>query len=258
MRSRRPLVFGNWKMNGTGQDALDLAGAIAAHGRLETGMLAVFPPFTQLREVARHLHGTGILVGAQDCHESANGAFTGSVSARMIADAGATGVIVGHSERRQGLGESDALVLAKVQAAISAGLATVVVCIGETEAEHAESRTLEVLHAQIEGSLPSDVDTGRLVLAYEPVWAIGTGRMPTAAEVGHVHGQLRAKLVDYLDGDGAAVPILYGGSVKSSNAATMLAIVGVDGALVGGASLDAAEFVKIFMSGGGRFAPPRS
>ena len=169
------------------------------------------PPFTQLREVARHLHGTGILVGAQDCHESANGAFTGSVSARMIADAGATGVIVGHSERRQGLGESDALVLAKVQAAILAGLATVVVCIGETEAEHAESRTLEVLHAQIEGSLPSDVDTGRLVLAYEPVWAIGTGRMPTAAEVGHVHGQLRAKLVDYLDGDGAAVPILYGG-----------------------------------------------
>lgn len=254
MPARRPLVFGNWKMNGLGQDARTLADALKAQGRPEQGRLGVFPPFVQLADVARQLEGSGILVGAQDCHEAAKGAFTGSVSAAMIADAGASAVIVGHSERRHGLGESDAQVRAKAVAALAAGLSTIVICIGETEAEYLAKQTLDVLDRQIEGSIPADMDVEKLVVAYEPVWAIGTGRTPTLAEIGQVHAHLRQKLVAHLAGDGRSLPIQYGGSVKGSNAGEILAVPEVGGALVGGASLDPVDFSKIFTAGGGRFA----
>ena len=258
MASRRPLVFGNWKMNGTIEQALPLIDAMTAQGRPIEGMLAVFPPFTLLEQVARRLDGSGILLGAQDCHQAAQGAFTGSISAPMIKDCGADAVILGHSERRHGLGETDALVLEKANAALVADVGTIVICIGETEDDHVQRRTLAVLRKQIEGSIPKRLDARRLVLAYEPVWAIGSGRTPSAEEVAVVHAELRRGLVKHLDGDGASVPILYGGSVKAANAAAMLTIPDVDGALVGGASLDGSEFIKIFTSGGGSFAPLRS
>ncbi|WP_051329424.1 triose-phosphate isomerase [Geminicoccus roseus] len=254
MPARRPFVFGNWKMNGLGSDALALAAALKAEGRPAEGTLAVFPPFTQIAVVAQHLEGSGILVGAQDCHEAAKGAYTGSISAGMVADAGATAVLLGHSERRHGLGETDSQVRAKAEAALAAGLDTLVICIGETEAEYLDKATLQVLDRQIEGSIPAGIDVERLVVAYEPVWAIGTGRTPTIEEIGQVHAHLRQKLVAHLDGDGSTVPIQYGGSVKGSNAGSILAVPDVDGALVGGASLDPAEFTKIFTAGGGRFA----
>jgi triosephosphate isomerase len=258
MPSRRPIVFGNWKMNGLGKDARALADALKGQGRPAEGMLGVFPPFTQLAAVAERLAGSGIVVGAQDCHEAAKGAFTGSVCASMIADAGATAVILGHSERRHGLGETDALVQAKAQAALAAGLAMVVICIGETEAEYLDKRTLAVLDRQIEGSVPADVEAARLVVAYEPVWAIGTGRTPTIDEIGQVHAHLRQKLVGHLGESGRSVPVQYGGSVMGANAEAILGVADVDGALVGGASLDPAEFTKIFTAGGGRFAAPGS
>ncbi len=258
MPSRRPLVFGNWKMNGLGKDAQALAGALAAQGRPVAGTLAVFPPFTQIAQVAAELAGTGILVGAQDCHEAAKGAFTGSVSAAMVADAGATAVILGHSERRHGLGETDALVRAKAEAALAAGLGTIVICIGETEAQYLAKQTLDVLDRQVEGSIPPGIDPDKLVIAYEPVWAIGTGRTPTLDEIAQVHAHLRAKLAGQLGEAGRSVPIQYGGSVKGANAQTILAVADVDGALVGGASLDPAEFIQIFTAGGGRLARPGS
>jgi triosephosphate isomerase len=176
----------------------------------------------------------------------------------MVADAGAAAVILGHSERRHGLGETDELILSKARAALAAGLGTVVICIGETEAEYLDKRTLAVLDRQVEGSIPADIDADRLVVAYEPVWAIGTGRTPTIDEIGQVHAHLRQRLVGHLGEKGRTVPIQYGGSVKGSNAEAILAVADVDGALVGGASLDPAEFTKIFTAGGGRFAAPGS
>ncbi|WP_159715867.1 triose-phosphate isomerase [Geminicoccus flavidas] len=258
MPSRRPLVFGNWKMNGLAADARALAAALAEAGQPEAGTLAVFPPFTQLAQVAAQLRGSGIIVGAQDCHEAAKGAFTGSVSAAMVADTSATAVLLGHSERRHGLGETDALVRAKAEAALAAGLGTLVICIGETEAEYLDGQTLAVLDRQVEGSIPDGIDAAKLVVAYEPVWAIGTGRTPTTEEISQVHAHLRGKLIGQLGEAGRDVPIQYGGSVKGSNAAAILGVPDVDGALVGGASLDPAEFLKIFIAGGGRLARPGS
>ena len=245
----KPVVLGNWKMNGLRADGLALVGALADRAARLTGTLGVFPPTTMLAPVARRLEGSGIMVGGQDCHERASGAFTGSLSAALLKDAGARAVIVGHSERRHGLGETDALVRAKATAALEAGLLAVV-CIGETEQEWLDGRTLERLDAQLAGSLPEGADAARLVVAYEPVWAIGTGRTPSAADIVAVHGHLRARVADLVAG-GATVPLLYGGSVKAANAADIMAQPAVDGALVGGASLDPREFWAIYQAGGG-------
>lgn len=251
MELTRPIVFGNWKMHGLRAEARDLASALAslaAGGQGAAGTLGVFPPATVLAEVVSLLDGTGVVVGAQDCHEREKGAFTGSLSAHMLRDAGAAAVIVGHSERRQLLGEADALVRAKAEAALAAGLLAVV-CVGETEAEYLAGRTLERLAEQLEGSLPRDAPPGRLVVAYEPVWAIGTGRTPSSADIARTHASVAGQLAA-LAGEGGSVPLLYGGSVKAENAREILAIPGVDGVLVGGASLDAAGFWSILKAGG--------
>jgi triosephosphate isomerase len=249
MALARPVVLGNWKMNGLRAEGLALVGALADRAARLSGTVGVFPPATLLSGVARRLDGSGILVGAQDCHERASGAYTGSLSATLLKDAGAQAVIVGHSERRHGLGETDALVKAKAAAALDVGL-KVVVCVGETEQEWLDGRTLARLEAQLPGSLPQGVDADRLVVAYEPVWAVGTGRTPGLADIEAVHRHLRALLVDAVVG-GETVPLLYGGSVKAGNAGDIMAQPSVDGALVGGASLDAREFWAIYQAGGG-------
>lgn len=245
----RPVVFGNWKMHGLRTEALALAGGLSDAVPSPRGTLGVFPPATVLAEVAKRLAGTGILVGGQDCHSEAKGAFTGSISAPMLKDAGAAAVIVGHSERRHGLGETDALVKAKAQAALAAGL-LVVLCIGETEAQWLEGSTLDVLQAQLEGSWPEGGTGEGVVLAYEPVWAIGTGRTPTLEDIGRTHGFIGERLRALVP-TGEPVAVLYGGSVKAENSGEIMKVPGVDGVLVGGASLDAAGFVSIYRAGGG-------
>lgn len=249
MRLARPIVFGNWKMNGLRADGLALAGALAQRAVRLSGTLGIFPPFTILHAVAQRVCETGILVGGQDCHEKSFGAYTGSISAPMLVDAGAKAVILGHSERRHGLGETDALVRAKLLAARAAGL-LVVLCVGETEEERLAGRHEERLWAQLDGSLPEGIGPEGLVVAYEPVWAIGTGRTPTSADIVATHAAVRRMLARRVVG-GDAIPILYGGSVKPDNAAEIMACAGVDGVLVGGASLDAAAFWSIYQAGGG-------
>lgn len=246
MRPTRPIVLGNWKMHGLRAPGVALARAVAA-GAGPAATLGVFPPATILHAVAEALAGSTVLVGGQDCHHASQGAYTGSVSAAMLADAGATWTLLGHSERRHGLGEDDPLIAAKARAAIAAGLG-VVICVGETEAEYVAGATLERLAAQVEGSIPADLPADRLIVAYEPVWAIGTGRTPADAEIARAHAHLRALLGRRLAG-GEQVPLLYGGSVKSGNAGAILATANVDGALVGGASLDAGEFLAIAAAG---------
>jgi triosephosphate isomerase len=242
-----PVVLGNWKMHGLRADGLALAGTIAERAHRLSGTLGVFPPATLIQQVARRVEGTNIIIGAQDCHESDQGAFTGSISAPMIRDAGGTAVILGHSERRHGLGETSAMIARKTRAARGAGL-LVVLCIGETEAEYLEGSRDAVLASQIEASLPEDSAPDGLVIAYEPVWAIGTGRTPTVDEIAETHAFVQSRLVEK---GLAGVPILYGGSVKPENAADILSIDHVDGALVGGASLDAQSFWSIYTAGGG-------
>ena len=188
--------------------------------------------------------GSGIGIGAQDCHPEASGAHTGDISAEMIADAGGSFIIVGHSERRADHGESDAVVRAKAEAAIRAGLVAIV-CVGETEAQRRGGQTLAVVGSQLDGSIPPGLTGAQLVVAYEPVWAIGTGLTPTPADVAEVHAFIRERLAILLGADGAGVRILYGGSVKPSNAAELMTVPNVDGALVGGASLKAADFMGI-------------
>lgn len=240
----RPIVFGNWKMHGLRAEALTLASALAEGAGSAKGTLGVFPPATVLSSVAERLAGSGIIVGGQDCHEAEKGAFTGSLSAAMLKDAGARAVIVGHSERRHGLGESDALVKAKAEAALEQGL-LVVLCIGETEAQWLAGDTLKVLAAQLLSSWPEGANAEKLVLAYEPVWAIGTGRTPSLEEIEKTHAAVRAELPE------PEVALLYGGSVKAENAREILALAGVDGVLVGGASLDPKTFLTIYRAGGG-------
>ena len=246
MSLTRPIVLGNWKMHGLRAPGVALARAVAA-GAGAAVTLGVFPPFTALHAVAEALAGSAVLVGGQDCHHALQGAYTGSVSAAMLADAGATWTLLGHSERRHGLGEDDPLIAAKARAALDAGLG-VVICVGETEAEYLEGATLDRLAAQVAGSIPADLAPARLIVAYEPVWAIGTGRTPAPAEIARAHAHLRGLLGARLAG-GDGVPLLYGGSVKSGNAGSILAIENVDGALVGGASLDPAEFLAIAAAG---------
>lgn len=237
--TRRPLVAGNWKMNGLAADGLALARSLAAvpEGAAE---LLVCPPATLLAPVASVLSGSRIALGGQDCHAEEAGAHTGDISAAMLVDAGCSHVIAGHSERRAGHGESDAIVRAKAGAAHRAGLVAIV-CVGETAEERDAGRAEAVVAASLLGSLPEGARPENTVVAYEPVWAIGTGRTPTVDEVIAVHAALRAALGER----GAGTRILYGGSVKPDNASALLAPYDVDGALVGGASLSATDFLAI-------------
>ena len=245
-RTRRALIAGNWKMNGLRADALTLARSVAdgvrRSGWSDRDILAC-PPATLIMMVADAVKGSAVMVGGQDCHAKASGAHTGDVSAEMLRDAGASHVIVGHSERRTDHGESDASVRAKAEAAWRAGLLPIV-CIGETLAEREEGRTFSVLERQLKGSIPAGASAARLLVVYEPVWAIGTGKTPTTHEVGAAHGHIR-KVLGGVMNDAAAVRLLYGGSVKGGNAGELLAAGDVDGALVGGASLNAEEFLAI-------------
>ena len=244
-RAIRPLVAGNWKMNGV---AARLAEARAVGDALIQSTAAVdvmiCPPATLLAQMARTLKGSKVLLGGQDCHAAASGAFTGDVSAEMLADAGATAVIVGHSERRAAHGELDRMVRAKAAAAHRAGL-TAIVCVGETSGERSAGLTETVVHRQFEASLPDAATAANTVVAYEPVWAIGTGLTPTAQDVARVHAAIRQALNKRFGEEGEAMRILYGGSVNPSNAAELLAIANVNGALVGGASLKASDFLGI-------------
>jgi triosephosphate isomerase (TIM) len=236
----KKLAAGNWKMNGTAVDLAEVAALIKAHPAPACEML-LCPPATLLARMAQAADGTALLVGGQDCHPNASGAHTGDISAAMLRDAGATHVVLGHSERRSNHAETDALVAAKAAAAMEAGLVAIV-CIGETEAERDAGRTLTVIGGQLEGSVPANATAATLVVAYEPVWAIGTGRTPTLAEIAEVHAFLRDRLTQRIGAEAAGVRLLYGGSVKPSNAAEIFAVPHVDGALVGGASLKAADF----------------
>jgi triosephosphate isomerase len=241
----RKLAAGNWKMNGLTADGLALARGIVARARqtLPACDLLLCPPATLLAPVAEVLAGSTIALGGQNCHAAEKGAHTGEISAPMLKDAGCAYVILGHSERRSDQGETDAVVQAKTVAAHRAGLCSIV-CIGETLAERDAGETLAVIQRQIAGSLPEGLDSRGLVIAYEPVWAIGAGRTPTVEQVAEVHGHIR-RLLAAKAKDPAAVRILYGGSVKPGNAKELMSVRDVDGALVGGASLIAADFWAI-------------
>jgi triosephosphate isomerase len=241
----RPLIAGNWKMNGlkasSAQFEAMIAGAAALAAKAD---LLVCPPATLIAGFADKAKGTKVAVGAQDCHPKASGAHTGDLSAEMLADAGAGAIIVGHSERRADHGESDALVRQKAEAAWRAGL-TAIVCIGETQKQRDAGQTLDICGRQLNGSLPDRSTAANLVVAYEPVWAIGTGLTPTAEDVEQVHRFIRGVLTDRFKAEGGRIRILYGGSVKPSNARELMSVVNVNGALVGGASLKAADFLAI-------------
>ncbi|MBV8120099.1 MAG: triose-phosphate isomerase [Alphaproteobacteria bacterium] len=247
MIGRKKLVAGNWKMNGLYADGLALARELAQRTRSAAGPeagacdLLVCPPATLLRVVHDALVDSGIALGGQDCHPAPNGPFTGDISAEMLADAGCRFVIVGHSERRQGHGEADALIYEKVGAAFRAGLVPVV-CVGETLAQHRAGEANAVVTAQLRASLPERCD-GALVIAYEPIWAIGTGLTPSPDDIAAMHAAIRRHLP-------SETRILYGGSVNPTNAAAILRVTDVDGALVGGASLDAESFWAIARSCG--------
>ncbi|WP_338425409.1 triose-phosphate isomerase [Sphingopyxis kveilinensis] len=240
--TRRKYVVGNWKMNGL-RDALGEARAIFAAAEAHPGVdVALCPPFTLIGAMAAATPGK--VVGGQDCHSAASGAYTGSVAAPMLADAGASLVIVGHSERREGFGESDADIRAKAEAGLAAGLA-VILCVGEPREVRESGGAIDYVLAQIAGSVPDSFDPQRLAVAYEPIWAIGTGLVPTIADVAAMHGAIRGALAERFGDAAQTIRILYGGSVNGDNAAELLDAGDVDGALVGGASLTAAKFVPI-------------
>jgi triosephosphate isomerase len=241
----RPLIAGNWKMNGLKASSAEFEAMIAGAPALAAKAdLLVCPPATLIAGFADKAKGTKVAVGAQDCHPKASGAHTGDLSAEMLADAGAGAIIVGHSERRADHGESDALVRQKAEAAWRAGL-TAIVCIGETQKQRDTGQTLDICGGQLNGSLPDGSTAANLVVAYEPVWAIGTGLTPTAQDVEQVHRFIRGVLTDRFKAEGGRIRILYGGSVKPSNASELMAVANVNGALIGGASLKAADFLAI-------------
>lgn len=245
MNQSAKLVIGNWKMNGLGAQ---LAEAEAVRDALEADppstRVGLCPPATLIAQMASALQGGPVEIGGQDCHAQAFGACTGSISAEMLADAGARLVILGHSERRTAFGETDRTVAAKVEAAVRAGLEPII-CVGETFEQREASQTISVVTDQVHGSLPSSLADQRFALAYEPVWAIGTGRTPTPEQIEEVHVAIRTAVVDRLSTHGLDAPILYGGSVTPGNAAEILALSEVGGALVGGASLKSADFLAI-------------
>jgi triosephosphate isomerase (TIM) len=246
----RKLAAGNWKMNGLKADGLALAKELvvrAARAKIGAELL-LCPPATLLHPIAAVLTGSAIALGGQNCHNEQKGAHTGEISAAMLKDAGCAYVILGHSERRAEQGESDALIRAKVEAAHQAGLIALV-CIGETLEERDGGKTLELVSRQLHESLPAGLGATELVIAYEPVWAIGTGRTPTTAQIAEVHAHIRRTLADRVR-DPASVRLLYGGSVKPANAKEFMSIADVDGALVGGASLIAEDFWQIALACG--------
>ena len=240
----RPLIAGNWKMHGLIAQLAEIEKVAAAVVAIKPPAdILICPPATLIVRAAElALHR--IAIGGQDCHPEAAGAFTGDLSAEMLKDAGASAVILGHSDRRQGHGETDAMVAAKANAARRTGLLSII-CIGETQSQRAAGGTLQVCRDQIAGSVPTSMTAADVVIAHEPLWAIGTGRTPTATEIADVHGDIRRTLVTHFGPEGKAVRILYGGSVKATNALQILAIPDVNGALIGGASLKAIDFDAI-------------
>jgi triosephosphate isomerase len=242
----RPLVAGNWKMNGLKASLSELSaireGVMA--GGAGQAQTAICPPATLVMAAADLASGSPLAIGGQDCHANQSGAHTGNVSAQMLKDAGAAYAIVGHSERRTDHQETSAQVKAKAEAAISAGL-TAIVCVGESEAQRRAGETLAVVGKQLEESWPAGAAAASLVIAYEPIWAIGTGLTPTPADVAEVHDFIRGVALRLAGAEGAGIPLLYGGSVKPSNAAELMAVSNVDGALIGGASLKASDFLAI-------------
>ena len=248
MTTRRKLAAGNWKMNGTRASLGELR-AIAAGAANAGCEVAICPPATLIAEAVAAVAGTPVEIGGQDCHAATSGAHTGDLSAEMIADAGGKLVIVGHSERRTDHGETDTEVRAKAEAAWRAGLLAII-CIGETEAQRRGGETNDVLTRQVAGSLPDGATARNTVVAYEPVWAIGTGLTPTLDDIRAAHTHIRARLAERLGREADSVRILYGGSVKPQNASEIMAVDGVDGALVGGASLKAIDFLGIIAACG--------
>ena len=240
---RRKLAAGNWKMNGSraALAELDLIARESAACDLDT---LICPPSLYLSEALTRAEGTSLHIGAQDCHFETSGAHTGDISAAMIADLGASHVIIGHSERRADHGEDSEDVREKARAALSSGL-TAIICLGESEDQRLACNTLEIIGGQLAISVPDASTAANTVIAYEPVWAIGTGRTATTAEIDEVHDFIRARLIDRFGEEGAQMRLLYGGSVKPANAAEIFATDNVDGALVGGASLKAEDFVPI-------------
>lgn len=236
----RKLAAGNWKMNGLAEALAEIDALAAAHPAPSCDIL-ICPPATLLSRMSDRASGTSVQTGGQDCHANASGAHTGDTSAEMIADAGGAFVIVGHSERRADHGESDDTVRAKAEAAWRAGLIAII-CVGETLDEREAGRTIDVVGGQLQGSVPDGATAANTVVAYEPVWAIGTGKVPTLEEIGAVHDDIRARLAARFAGEADGMRLLYGGSVKPSNASEIFAVSNVDGALVGGASLKAADF----------------
>jgi triosephosphate isomerase (TIM) len=241
MKPDSPLVAGNWKMHGLKSSIGELQKIIAGAKALPKVELMVCPPATLVAQFSAAAAGSPVAIGGQDCHAQRSGAFTGDISAEMLKDAGATAVIVGHSERRQYHGETDAMVRAKAQAAQRAGLQPIV-CVGETSAQRDAGQAMAVISGQLHGSLPDLVD---FAVAYEPVWAIGSGRTPQPKDIAEVHGLIRDRLRSRYGDTAERVRILYGGSVTPANARELLAADNVNGALVGGASLKADEFLAI-------------
>ena len=241
-----PLIAGNWKMNGSraALNELQQLASLMTAGDAPRAVVVICPPATILHAVASQGASSGILAGGQDCHSDVSGAHTGDISASMLADAGAQYVIVGHSERRADHGETDQIVRAKAEAAMGAGLKPII-CVGETEADRDGGNAESVVASQLAGSVPEAAEQHEIVIAYEPVWAIGTGRTPTNDEIRQMHGRIRAILVERFGDRGAATRILYGGSMKPTNAREILAIADVNGGLVGGASLLAKDFATI-------------
>ena len=238
----KKLAAGNWKMNGSAAALSQVQALLAAHPAPACVML-LCPPATLIAQMSAAARGSALKIGGQDCHPKPSGAHTGDLSAPLLKDAGASHVILGHSERRADHLETDALVRAKAEAALATGLITII-CVGETEAQRDAGQTLNIIGAQLTASLPDTATAATVVIAYEPVWAIGTGRTPTLGQIAEVHAFLRARLTERFP-DAAQMRLLYGGSVKPSNAAEIFAVPHVDGALVGGASLLAADFGAI-------------
>lgn len=244
MAGVRPMIAGNWKMFGKRADLGEIAATLEAVGKSAEAVEVLFcPPATLVGAAAALAEGGLVTIGGQDCHSNTDGAHTGDVSAAMLADLGARYVIVGHSERRRDHRETDEAVAAKARSALGAGL-TPIICVGETLAEREAGRAAEIVASQLAGSVPNEAQDN-LVIAYEPVWAIGTGLTPTIAEIAAIHGEIRRRLVARLGEAGAGVRILYGGSVKPANAGEIFRVADVSGALVGGASLKAADFSAI-------------
>lgn len=240
---RRKLAAGNWKMNGDSSLLAEL-GTLADSQSDNAPQIVICPPHTLLTRAADAAKGSPVEIGGQDCHTQAKGAYTGDIAASMISDTGATHVIVGHSERRDGHNETNEDIRAKAQVAWAAGL-NAILCIGESEAERAGDNTLAIIAAQLQASLPDGATAENTVVAYEPIWAIGTGKVPTLDQIIETHNMLRAELTTRLGAEGGKVRLLYGGSVKPGNAAEIFQAENVDGALVGGASLKAADFQPI-------------